>query len=1094
MRKQMTNLLIVLSLFFVLSPVRALDFCEESERHKAYMKLSEEKRSKYREPEYCVIDEQQTVSNKKSNLKAGNLPARFNSAELGIIKEAKDQGSRGFCWAFAGLATLSANAAKNGIPMLDFSERHLVYGIFGNFYTNSADRVDKFNNPGDGGYSHYPATYFLSGDGMLLEEEYSYDDIRYLKNTPRLSSTSEYPQGKQYMSVKNYEFYTRSPNACTTTEIETMKNAIVDYGAIEIAIDVEGGSFRDSVTENYFLTTKNMCGESYCYTNHAVTIVGWDDNISYKNFNGATRNGAWIVKNSWGDDWSEDGYFYISYDDHYVCSEVAYYSGASDKTYYATYKASPLVPSSSYGGASGSDYGRKIAVKYTKKDNGTEVIKRVTVGTWGRSSFKVYLSKTSNIDDNSDWILLGQGSTDKSRGEIGVDIDPSLYSSTTITSDYAIIAVYDRIYSTTYVPMACQNNSYYTYMNYDQGVFFVDDGDGWRDLYDSTYIPYQQTTPKPTKCEPSLYVYTDCENEPTSISLNVNNGSIDLSSSTKTLNLSATISPSNTPNTNKVWYSSNTKYAKVSQNGVVTGLKRGTSTITVKTSNGKTATATITVLNSKVLGISYDEREYHKSIGDANFTIDPRVTVQDSPSYTISYASSNTGVATINSSNGEITVVGKGSTTITATMNNGMTASTTLYIHEKINSISFGTACQDMDYSQTQTLSVTYNPNSSDIYRQLTWTSSNNDVATVQDGVIRGVSVGDVTITATTINGKTASCTIHVSKPAMKISYQGHVQKIGWQDYVSDGDSAGTTGLGYRIEAIKIKIEYPDYSGNVEYKSHIQTYGWESAFKKNNQLSGTSGEAKRLEAIEIKLTGEIATYYDVYYRVHAQKFGWLGWAKNGEEAGTAGYAYRLEAIQVKLVRKTDGFADYGKEYAFYDSSYDAIPTTPGTKPSTTTSTNDNYIKYTTHVQKVGWQDYVYGGQMAGTEGMAYRLEGIKIRLVNAPYSGNIEYRTHIQTFGWESTFKKNNQVSGTTGLAKRLEAIEIKLTGEMADHFDIYYCVHAQKLGWLGWAKNGEQAGTAGFAYRLEGIIIKLVPKGETFPLATRVPKAFYSN
>ena len=53
----------------------------------------------------------------------------------------------------------------------------------------------------------------------------------------------------------------------------------------------------------------------------------------------------------------------------------------------------------------------------------------------------------------------------------------------------------------------------------------------------------------------------------------------------------------------------------------------------------------------------------------------------------------------------------------------------------------------------------------------------------------------------------------------------------------------------------------------------------------------------------MKLSGNIAKEYDVYYRVRAQNFGWLGWAKNGEEAGTAGYSYRLEAIQVVMVPK-----------------------------------------------------------------------------------------------------------------------------------------------------------------------------------------------
>ena len=85
----------------------------------------------------------------------------------------------------------------------------------------------------------------------------------------------------------------------------------------------------------------------------------------------------------------------------------------------------------------------------------------------------------------------------------------------------------------------------------------------------------------------------------------------------------------------------------------------------------------------------------------------------------------------------------------------------------------------------------------------------------------------------------------------------------------------------------------------------------------NGAMSGTSGQAKRLEAIELELYGEVAYYYDVYYRVHAQSYGWLGWAKNGETAGTSGMAKRLEAIQIKLVPKNSGtsqFEDGKKAY------------------------------------------------------------------------------------------------------------------------------------------------------------------------------------
>ena len=73
--------------------------------------------------------------------------------------------------------------------------------------------------------------------------------------------------------------------------------------------------------------------------------------------------------------------------------------------------------------------------------------------------------------------------------------------------------------------------------------------------------------------------------------------------------------------------------------------------------------------------------------------------------------------------------------------------------------------------------------------------------------------------------------------------------------------------------------------------------------KSNGALSGTVDQSKRLEAIKIKLTGEMADKYDIYYRVHAQDYGWLGWAKNGSSAGTEGLSKRLEAIEVMLVNK-----------------------------------------------------------------------------------------------------------------------------------------------------------------------------------------------
>ena len=315
------------------------------------------------------------------------------------------------------------------------------------------------------------------------------------------------------------------------------------------------------------------------------------------------------------------------------------------------------------------------------------------------------------------------------------------------------------------------------------------------------------------------------------------------------------------------------------------------------------------------------------------------------------------------------------------------------------------------------------------------------------------------------------------------ISYRTHVQSFGWQNPVTNGVMSGTSGKAKRLEGIEISV-----SGNknlgIQYATHCQTYGW-LPWSANGEMSGTTGEAKRLEAIKIQLTGADKDKYDVYYRVHAQSYGWLGWAKNGEPSGTAGYAKRLEGIQIVVVKKNEkapglDYAGVNASKGVHDSrAYIAKTNGTITIPGSTDSTN---IMYKTHVQSFGWQNWVLNGAMSGTSGKAKRLEGINIKLSNAAYAGGIQYRTHVQTYGWEKEWKKDGAMSGTSGEAKRLEAIQIKLYGEMANHFDVYYRVHAQSYGWLGWAKNGEEAGTAGLAKRLEGIQIVLIPKGGAAP------------
>ena len=137
------------------------------------------------------------------------------------------------------------------------------------------------------------------------------------------------------------------------------------------------------------------------------------------------------------------------------------------------------------------------------------------------------------------------------------------------------------------------------------------------------------------------------------------------------------------------------------------------------------------------------------------------------------------------------------------------------------------------------------------------------------------------------------------------VMYKTHVQTFGWQNWVINGKASGTSGQAKRLEGINIKLTNKDCAGSIVYSTHVQSYGWQAPVS-DGVMSGTSGQAKRLEAIKIDLTGEMKAKYDVYYRVHVQSYGWMDWAKNGEPAGTVGQSKRLEAIQIVLVPKGQG--------------------------------------------------------------------------------------------------------------------------------------------------------------------------------------------
>ncbi len=182
-----------------------------------------------------------------------------------------------------------------------------------------------------------------------------------------------------------------------------------------------------------------------------------------------------------------------------------------------------------------------------------------------------------------------------------------------------------------------------------------------------------------------------------------------------------------------------------------------------------------------------------------------------------------------------------------------------------------------------------------------------------------------IQITLTEKDGAAPGDTENSYRENLKVTYQTHVQTYGWQNESSNGQANGTTGKAKRLEGIRIRLEnHSMVEGGVEYCTHVQSYGWQE-WVSDGATSGTTGKAKRLEAIRIRLTGAMEKQFDIYYRVHCQSFGWTDWAKNGAPCGSAGYAKRLEAIEIRLVKK--GESAPGSTNRTYFNKADAVTIT-----------------------------------------------------------------------------------------------------------------------------------------------------------------------
>jgi len=244
---------------------------------------------------------------KKSN-KAVSLPEEF---AVRHVKAAGDQGDFGTCWAFAALTSSETGLAQKGI-IKNLSESHLSYFTYSSVNQKKAFRFifsdyDPFNN---GGFDFTACGALSNWYGPAPETDFPYSNAKIAEKY-RETSVAHL---QNMISFPEYEYDNEAEQAeARRFLVQQVKEQMYKT---EQAVDIS--YLASNRSQNFNEKTNAWYNYIGAYTNHSVSIVGWDDNFPKENFNNSKyieNDGAWLVQNSWGEVWGEKGFFWLSYED-----------------------------------------------------------------------------------------------------------------------------------------------------------------------------------------------------------------------------------------------------------------------------------------------------------------------------------------------------------------------------------------------------------------------------------------------------------------------------------------------------------------------------------------------------------------------------------------------------------------------------------------------------------------------------------------------------------------------------------------------------------------------------------------------------------
>ena len=310
---------------------------------------------------YDVADDNNIVQ--AAALESAYIPSGILTDSYPSIR---NQSPYGTCWGFAPTSLAELSVLNNDGTLLDLSELHSVY--FAYHYT-SADGKDGVKYLPTAGYNYLS----MGGDSSFIYHAYAnWVGVADEKTAPYSGAAATLESGLSNDIAMNDSAHLRNFYIVNKADRKYIKQLIKEYGGVGMSY-YDDNQYYDYSTNSYYSTVSDN-------TNHAISVVGWDDD----KVTNSSNKGAWLVRNSWGsDEYSHFGYFWMSYDEPSIYDRVYALdcvsdTGSSDDDFYDHNYQYDLSAYSQYGWI-GTGTSSTIANIFTA--TGTQLLKAVGVET-----------------------------------------------------------------------------------------------------------------------------------------------------------------------------------------------------------------------------------------------------------------------------------------------------------------------------------------------------------------------------------------------------------------------------------------------------------------------------------------------------------------------------------------------------------------------------------------------------------------------------------------------------------------------------------------------------------------------------------------